>query len=104
MEEKKRYETRDLIEGAEEELEDMIQYYKVNEQHYDEHDLIAEVSDNNIPIYTHELLQYASYNFDLIDKNDLCSDDAGCVQIIQANIYELLNEALYEYLTERKED
>ena len=104
MEEKKRYETRDLIEGAEEELEEMIQYYKVNEQHYDEDDLIAEVSDNNIPIYTYELLQYASNNFDLIDKNDLCSDDAGCVQIIQANIYELLTEGLYEYLTTRKED
>ena len=104
MEEKKRYETRDLIEGAEEELEEMIQYYKVNEQHYDEDDLIAEVSDNNIPIYTYELLQYASNNFDLIDKNDLCSDDAGCIQIIQANIYELLTEGLYEYLTERKED
>ena len=104
MEEKKRYETRDLIEGAEEELEEMIQYYKVNEQHYDEDDLIAEVSDNNIPIYTYELLQYASNNFDLIDKNDLCSDDAGCIQIIQANIYELLTEGLYEYLTTRKED
>ena len=104
MEEKKRYETRDLIEGAEEELEEQIKWYEKEEEDYEEHDLIAEVSDNNIPIYTYELLQYASNNFDLIDKNDLCSDDAGCIQIIQANIYELLNESLYEYLTERKED
>ena len=104
MEEKKRYETRDLIEGAEEELEEQIKWYEKEEEDYEEHDLIAEVSDNNIPIYTYELLQYASNNFYLLDKNDLCSDDAGCIQIIQANIYELLNEALYEYLTERKED
>ena len=105
MEEKKRYETRDLIEGAEEELEERIKWCIENdEEDYEEHDLISEVSDNNIPIYTYELLQYASNNFDLIDKNDLCSDDAGCIQIIQANIYELLTEGLYEYLTTRKED
>jgi len=104
MEDKKRYETRDLIEGAQEELEEQIKWCEKEEENYDSDDLIAEVSDNNIPIYTYELLQYASNNFDLIEKNDLCSDDAGCIQIIQSNIYELLTEALYEYLTERKED
>ena len=65
-------------------------------------DLIAEVSDNNIPIYTYDLLQYASNNFNLIYKNDLCSDDADCIQIIQSNIYEELVQDLYEYLNERK--
>ena len=104
MEDKKRYETRDLIEGAQEELEEQIKWCEKEEENYHSDDLISEVADNNIPIYTYELLQYASNNFDLIEKNDLCSDDAGCIQIIQSNIYELLTEALYEYLTERKED
>ena len=104
MEDKKRYETRDLIEGAQEELEEQIKWCEKEEENYHADDLISAVADNIIPIYTYELLQYASNNFDLIEKNDLCSDDAGCIQIIQSNIYELLTEALYEYLTERKED
>ena len=111
--EKKTYYLSELQRGAREELEERIKEEEIKMMDSDIikptyaielDDLIAEVSDNNIPIYTYELLQYASNNFDLIDKNDLCSDDAGCIQIIQANIYELLNEALYEYLTERKED
>jgi hypothetical protein len=105
MEEKKRYETRDLIEGAEEELEERIKWCMINnEEDYEEHDLIAEVSDNNIPIYTYDLLQYASNNFDLLQPNDLAGDSPNVDKIIQANIYEILNEALYEYLTTRKED
>ena len=32
MEEKKRYETRDLIEGAEEELEDQIKWFEKEEE------------------------------------------------------------------------
>ena len=104
MEEKKRYETRDLIEGAEEELEEQIKWYEKEEEDYEEHDLIAEVSDNNIPIYTYDLLQYASNNFDLLQPNDLAGDSPNVAKIIQSNIYEILNESLYEYLTERKED
>ena len=104
MEDKKRYETRDLIEGAQEELEEQIKWYEKEEENYDSDDLISEVADNNIPIYTYELLQYASNNFNLIYKNDLCSDDADCIQIIQSNIYELLMEDLYEYLTEKHQE
>ena len=104
MEEKKRYETRDLIEGAEEELEEQIKWYEKEEEDYEEHDLIAEVSDNNIPIYTYDLLQYASNNFDLLQPNDLAGDSPNVDKIIQSNIYEILNESLYEYLTTRKED
>ena len=98
----KTYYLSELQREAREELEDQIKWYEKEEEEYDKDDLIAEVSDNNIPIYTYDLLQYASNNFDLIYKNDLCSDDADCIQIIQANIYELLMEDLYEYLTERK--
>ena len=104
MEEKKTYYLSELQRQAEEELEDRIKWCRENEEQENSDDLISEVADNNIPIYTYELLQYASNNFDLIEKNDLCSDDAGCIQIIQSNIYELLTESLYEYLTERKED
>ena len=115
--EKKTYYLSELQRGAREELEERIKEEEVKMMDSDIikptnewgifygielDDLIAEVSDNNIPIYTYDLLQYASNNFNLIYKNDLCSDDADCIQIIQSNIYELLMEDLYEYLNERK--
>ena len=102
MEEKKTYYISKLQREAREELEDRIKWCRENEEQENSDDLIHEVADNNIPIYTYDLLQYASNNFNLIYKNDLCSDDADCIQIIQSNIYEELMEDLYEYLNKRK--
>ena len=102
MEEKKTYYLSELQRQAREELEDRIKWCRENEEQENSDDLMHEVADNNIPIYTYDLLQYASNNFNLIYKNDLCSDDADCIQIIQSNIYEELMEDLYEYLNERK--
>ena len=69
MEEKKTYYKEDLIEGAIEDLQDRIKWIKENEEedHYEKiEDCIHEIADSNIPIYTYDLLQYASNNFDLI--------------------------------------
>ena len=102
MEDKKTYYLSELQRQAREELEDRIKWCRENEEQENSDDLISEVSDNNIPIYTYDLLQYASNNFDLIYKNDLCSEDADCIQIIQANIYELLTQELYDYLNTKQ--
>ena len=107
MEDKKTYYLSELQRQAREEMEERLKlnHLEIDEDEiYDTDDIIHEVADNNIPIYTYDLLQYASNNFDLIYKNDLCSDDADCIQIIQANIYELLMEDLYEYLTEKHQE
>ena len=104
MEDKKTYYLSEIQRGAREELEDRLEGEDITSGAYDTDDFIAEVSDNNIPIYTYELLQYASNNFDLIEPNDLAGDNPDVVKIIQCNIYELLMEDLYEYLNERKED
>ena len=101
----KTYYLSELQREAREDLQDRIQWYEkdgqVKEKDYYEDDLISEVSDNNTPIYTYDLLQYASNNFDLIQPNDLAGDDTDVVSIIQANIYELLMEDLYDYLEEK---
>ena len=102
MEEKKTYYLSELQRQAREELEDRIKWCRENEEQENSDDLIAEVSDNNIPIYAYDLLQYASNNFDLLEQNDMVDDQPDVVSIIQANIYELLMEDLYEYLNERK--
>ena len=101
--EKKTYYLSELQREAREELEERIKEEElILSSSIKLDDAIAEISDNNIPIYTYDLLQYASNNFNLIYKNDLCSDDADCIQIIQSNIYEELVQDLYEYLNERK--
>ena len=95
MEKTKTYYTEDLIKEAIEDLQEEIK--KDYTENYD--DLISEIADNNIPIYTYDLLQYASNNFDLILPNELVNDEPDVTAIIQANIYEVLTEALYQYIT-----
>ena len=99
MEEKKRYYTEDLIKGAIEDLKDRIKEEEIKIDEIELDDAIAEIADNNIPIYTYDLLQYASNNFDLIYPNELAGDEPDVIKIIQANIYELLHTELYAYVT-----
>ena len=100
MEKKERaYYTEDLIEGAIDDLQDRLKDEEVLLGAYDTDDLIAEIADNNIPIYTYDLLQYASNNFDLIQPSDLQGEEPSVTSIIQANIYEILTEELYAYVT-----
>ena len=103
MEKTKKYYTSDLIDGAIEDLQDNIQWCKEEKEDYEIDDLIHEIADNNIPIYTYDLLQYASNNFDLIQPSELQRFNPSVVNIIQANIYEVLTEALYEYINEQNE-
>jgi len=99
----RKYYLSDLKESAIEELEDCIKWNKDNKENYELDDLIPEVADNNIPIYTYELLQYASNTLWLAtEPNDLCSENADAIKVIQANIYEALTEALHEHTNETK--
>ena len=104
MEKTKKYYTEDLIEGAIEDLQDRIKEEEIKIDEIELDDAISEVADNNIPIYTYDLLQYATNNFNLIEPSDLCSDSPSVRQIITANIYEVLTEALYEYITKQNEE
>ena len=102
MEEKKTYYTEDLIKGVIEDLKDRIKEEEIKIDEIELDDAIAEIADNNIPIYTYDLLQYASNNFDLIEPSDLCSDNPSVTQIITANIYELLTQELYDYINTKQ--
>ena len=92
------------MESAIEELEERLKWNKENEEEQDIDDLIPEIADNNIPIYTYDLLQYASNNFDLLEQNDLVNDQPDVISIIQANIYEILTEELYNYINEKEKE
>ena len=104
MEKTKKYYTEDLIEGAIEDLQDRIKEEEIKIDEIELDDAISEVADNNIPIYTYDLLQHASNNFDLIEPNDLCLDSARVTETITANIYEVLIDALYEYINEQDKE
>ena len=107
METKERkYYTEDIIERAIDELQDRLKEEGINvlEEEYKLDgikldDIIAEIADNNIPIYNYDLLLYASNNFDLIQPSDLQGDEPTVISIIQANFYEILTEELYAYVT-----
>ena len=98
MEDKKTYYTEDLVKSAVEELQDRIKEEEIKIDEIELDDAISEIADNNIPIYTYDLLQYASNNFDLIQPNELTSDNPDVISIIQANIYEYLTDRLYNYI------
>ena len=100
--ENKTYYKEDLTEQAIEDLEESIKWNKDNEEDYEIDDLINETANNNIPIYTYDLLQYASNNFDLIEPNDLVGENPDVTQIVSANIYEILTEELYNYINKRE--
>ena len=107
MEKEKKYYTQDLVDSAIEELEETIKWAEENKEEYVTHefdDLIAEIADNNVPIYTYDLLQYASNNFDLIYPNELCNEESTVTGIIQANIYELLHTELYNAICEIRDN
>ena len=93
-----RYYTEDLIESAIDELQERLKEEEIDSSGQED-EIIAEIADNNIPIYTYDLLQYASNNFDLIQPSDLQGDEPSVTSIIQANIYEILTEELYAYVT-----
>ena len=103
--ENQKYYTEDLKRQAIEDLKEAIALNKIQydeEEIYDIDDTISEIADNNIPIYTYDLLQYASNNFDLIEPNDLVGDNPDVIKIIQCNIYEILTEELYDYINKRE--
>ena len=104
MEDKKTYYTEDLVESAIEELQDRIKEEEIKIDEIELDDAISEIADNNIPIYTYDLLQYASNNFDLLEQNDLVNDQPDVISIIQANIYEILTEELYNYINEKEKE
>ena len=101
---KETYYTEDLVKDAIEELKDRLEEIDSSTHKFfiQEDDIIAEIADNNIPIYTYDLLQYASNNFDLNEPSDLCSDNPSVTQIITANIYELLTQELYDYINTKQ--
>ena len=102
---KKAYYLEDLKEDAIDDLEESIKWNKDNEEDQEIDDLIHETADSNIPIYTYDLLQYASNTLWLAtETSDLAGEHPDAIKTIQCNIYEALTEALYEHINKGEEN
>lgn len=71
-------------------------------------DRCSEIADSSVPIYNYDLLHMAAQDNDLALSEPECGPafdgTATPVNIIAANIYEALSNALYQRLYELQED
>ena len=103
------YYTEELVDSAIEELGERLKEEEIRtDESYDIEidDLIAEIADSHVPIYTYDLLQYASNNFDLIYPNETWEfhRESTATSIIMANIFELLHAELYDAICEIRDN
>jgi len=98
MNEQEDYTMRTLLEDARESLKND---YDLLDAIYKE-DYISEVADSSVPVYTADLLAYGSANWELItDEPEIGPAFDGSptpINIIAANIYEAVQNHLYEEL------
>jgi hypothetical protein len=93
----------DITEGAIRELDEYWNDEGGKDDPYQE-DRCHEIADSWVPVYTYELLQMAADNLDLAHIEPECGPafdgSATPINIIAANIYEALSNALHEHLYE----
>lgn len=97
----------DLLKECRQELKEQVIEYKRIQDGDDIGDIIAETADTNTPIYTWDILQYAANNFNLaVDEPEIGPAFDGSptpVNIIAANIYEAIQNDLWEYWNDELE-
>ena len=96
----------DLEKAAIEELQGQIAYFDQSKQNYEIEDLVSEVADRLIPIYTWDLLEVALSNYWLaIEIPEGCwSGQLSALQLISFNIYEYLSTKLSDWYYENKKE
>jgi len=98
------YKLEDLIEDACDTLD--FEWDDIQKGHYELDDAIHEIADGAVPIYFHDIGQYASYNRNLMIDIPETGVDAsvGAFKMIQTLIYEAICEGLYEHIDRKEKD
>lgn len=72
------------------------------------HDIIHEIADSSVPVYTYDLLQLAANHLELaVDTPELgpaFDGEPTPVNIIAANVFEAITEGLWEEWREIEEE
>ncbi len=99
-----------ILEGAREDLLDRWTNYRDEFGPRDDYasDVIAEIADSSVPVYTYDLMRIAA------EDNSLATDEPELgpafdgsptpVNIIAANVYEAISNDLHAYLQELQRD
>jgi hypothetical protein len=93
--------SQSLEELKTEAAEELTDWLKENPDCKDEpHDTISEIADSSTPIYTHDLLQLGSDNWDLMTSEPQIGPafdgKPTPINIIAANIYEAISAHLFQ--------
>ena len=95
---------QEMLNSAVKELKERLQ----EDPDYDEGDLIHEIADSNTPIYNSDILQMAAENMFLaLNEPDIGPAFDGSptpINIIAANIYEAIEQELWDKLEDIKEE
>ena len=97
---------REILKDAEEELRD--QWSDMDTVQRRDLDIVHEIADSNVPVYTSDILEVASNDIDMAtlepELGPAYDGSPTPVNIIAANIYEAITEHLYEVARELQQD
>ena len=99
---------QEIQKDAREELRDRWANYSEEFCQGEPHDVIHEIADSSVPVYTHDLMTLAAENNSLaVDEPELGPAFDGSptpVNIIAANVFEAISEALWEEWREMEQE
>lgn len=100
--------TTDMQQSIKNAIEELDEWMQENPGNDEPHDRIFEIADGSVPVYTVELLEWAIEDIYLAtDEPEIGAAFDGSptpVNIIAANIFEKVEEALWEYYNNHKND
>lgn len=92
-----------ITQAATGEVLDRIQWLYDNEETDYLSDLLHEVADSHVPVYTNDIIELAKEDFELVlAVSELCQSDATPLQQITCNIYDHINDFLHCWADEQK--
>jgi hypothetical protein len=98
----------DILKGAESDFRDRWENYRDEFHQGEPHDVIHEIADSSIPVYTGDLLELANENNSLAtDKPELGPAFGGeptPTNIIAANVFEAIEQHLWDVWREIEDE
>lgn len=89
-----------LYEAVKSAIDELKEWIIENPDEYEPHDVISELADSYVPVYTNQLLEWSMENFELatnIPEIGAAFDGKNTpINLIAANIYEYIESKLWD--------
>lgn len=100
--------TQSLLQVVADAIEELRDWHQDNPDEREPHDQIHQIADSSVPVYTYDLLRLAADNCHLaVDEPELGPAFDGAptpVNIIAANVFEHIEQALWEAWSEMEDE